>query len=310
MPRSVIISCAITGSLHVPTMSPYLPITPDQIAAESIAAANAGAAIIHLHARNPVDGRPTPSPNTFMQFLPRIHAETDAILNISTGGAPGMNLDDRLAAAELVSPEMASLNVGSMNLALYPVLKKMHSFQHDWERDFLERSRDNIFANTFATIGAILERLGKGHGTRFEFECYDLGHLYNLAHILDEGLYEGPIFVQFVLGVLGGLGAGIDNLVTMVRTAQRLFGDEFEFSVLGAGRHQMPMATTNALLGGNVRVGLEDSFTIGRGELARSNAQQVEKIAHILGELGYDVATPAEARQRLHLKGKNNVALQ
>lgn len=309
MPRSVIITCAITGSLHVPSMSPYLPITPAQIADESIAAARAGAAIIHLHARNPVDGRPTPSPDTFMQFLPRIHAETDAVLNISTGGAPGMSLDDRLAAAELVSPEMASLNVGSMNLALYPALRKIQTFQHPWEREFLERSRDNIFANTFATIGLILERLGKGHGTRFEFECYDLGHLYNLAHIMDEGLYDGPVFIQFVLGVLGGLGAGIDNLLTMVRTAQRLFGEDLEFSVLGAGRHQMPMATTNAMLGGNVRVGLEDSLTIGRSELAESNAQQVAKIARIIGELGYDIATPAEARERLMLKGRAGIRL-
>ncbi|MCO6188411.1 3-keto-5-aminohexanoate cleavage protein [Rhizobium sp. L1K21] len=289
-------------------MSPHLPITPSEIAAESVAAAEAGASIIHLHARNPEDGRPTPSPDVFFEFLPRIKQQTDAILNMSTGGAPGMSMGERLAAAERASPEMASLNMGSLNVGLYPAVKRIKTFEYEWEKQYLEGSRGNIFANTFEMIGEILERLGKGHGTRFEFECYELGHLYNLAHVMDEGLYDGPVFIQFVLGVLGGTAAELDNLLLMVRTAQRLFGNDVEFSVLAAGRNQMPMATHNALLGGNVRVGLEDNLFISRGELATSNAQQVEKIVRILTELGYGIATPNEARARLELKGASQVA--
>jgi uncharacterized protein (DUF849 family) len=307
MSQSVIISCAITGSLHVPSMSPYLPITPDEIARESIAAAEAGAAILHLHARDPENGRPTPSTEVFRQFLPRIKQSTDAVVNISTGGAPGMAMDDRLAASEWASPEMTSLNMGSLNVGLFPAAERIKEFRFDWERGFLEGSRDNVFKNTFQDIEAILERLGKGHGCRFEFECYDVGHLYNLAHFVERKLYEPPLFIQFCLGILGGIGAEVDHLLHMVRTAQRLFGDGFEWSVLAAGRHQMPMATQNILLGGNARVGLEDSLTISRGKLAQSNAEQVSKLAVIIEALGYSVATPTEARERLRLKGSDQV---
>jgi uncharacterized protein (DUF849 family) len=307
MTNSVIITCAITGSLHVPSMSPYLPITPDEIARESIAAAEAGAAILHLHARDPETGCPTPSPDVFRQFLPRIKQSTDAVINISTGGAPGMTMDDRLAASEWASPEMTSLNMGSINVGLFPILDKLNDFRFDWEKPFLEASRDRVFRNTFADIEQILSRLGKGHGCRFEFECYDVAHLYNLAHFLERKLYEPPLFIQFCLGILGGIGAEFDHLLHLVRTAQRLFGDDFEWSVLAAGRHQMPFATQNVLLGGNARVGLEDSLSIGRGKLATSNAQQVVKIKTILTELGYTIATPAEARQRLALKGADQV---
>ena len=307
MIKPVIISCAITGSLHVPSMSPYLPITPDQIAQESIAAAQAGAAILHLHARDPETGKPTASTDVFRQFLPRIKQSTDAIVNISTGGAPGMAMDDRLAASEWASPEMTSLNMGSLNVGLFPAASKIKEYRFDWEHAFLEGSRDNVFKNTFKDIEMILERLGKGHGCRFEFECYDIGHLYNLAHFIERGLYEPPLFIQFCLGILGGIGAEIDHLLHMVRTAQRLFGPDMEWSVLAAGRHQMPMATQNILLGGNARVGLEDSLTIERGQLAHSNAEQVTKLAGIIDSLGYTVATPAQARDRLHLKGADQV---
>ncbi len=307
MSKSVIISCAITGSLHVPSMSPYLPITPDEIARESIAAAEAGAAVLHLHARDPENGRPTPSTDVFRQFLPRIKQSTDAVVNISTGGAPGMTMDERLAASEWASPEMTSLNMGSLNVGLFPAAEKIKEFRFDWERGFLEGSRDNVFKNTFQDIEAILNRLGKGHGCRFEFECYDVGHLYNLAHFVERKLYEPPLFIQFCLGILGGIGAEVDHLLHMVRTAQRLFGDSFEWSVLAAGRHQMPMATQNILLGGNARVGLEDSLTIGRGMLAQSNAEQVAKLVGIIEALGYSVATPTEARERLQLKGTDAV---
>ena len=242
-----------------------------------------------------------------MEFLPRIKQQVNSVLNLSTGGAPGMTMDERLRAAEQTSPEMASLNMGSINIGLFAATNRVKEYKFDWEKPYLEGSKGGVFANTFASIEEILNRLGKGHGTRFEFECYDLGHLYNLAWVMDQKLYEGPLFVQFVLGVLGGAGAEIDNLLLMVRTAQRLFGDQLEWSVLAAGRHQMPMCTHNAMLGGNVRVGLEDSLSISKGELATSNAQQVEKIVRILGELGYGIATPDDARARLALKGASHV---
>lgn len=305
--RNVIVTCAVTGSLHTPSMSPYLPITPTQIADESVAAAKAGASIIHLHARDPESGRPTASADVFMEFLPRIKQQVDAVLNLSTGGAPGMSMDERLAAAELTSPEMASLNMGSINIGLFAGAHRVKEYKHDWEKPFLENTKGGVFANTFESIEEILTRLGKGHGTRFEFECYDLGHLYNLAYVIDQKLYEGPVFIQFVLGVLGGAGAELDNLLHLVRTAQRLFGSDLEWSILAAGRHQMPMCTHNALLGGNARVGLEDNLNIAKGELAQSNAQQVEKIVRILTELGYGIATADEARERLALKGANQV---
>ena len=308
MAKPVIISCAITGSLHTPSMSAHLPITPAQIAAESIAAAQAGAAILHLHARDPIDGRPTASPAVFREFLPQIKAGTDAVINITTGGAPGMTLDERLAASEQASPEMTSLNMGSINIGLFAAAARIEKFRFDWERPYLEGSRDGVFRNTFADIEAIMHRLGKGHGARFEFECYDLGHLYNLAWVMDQKLYEPPLFIQFCLGILGGIGAEMDHLLHLVRTAQRLFGSDIEWSVLAAGRHQMPTATQNILLGGNARVGLEDSLYLERGRLAESNAEQVRKIVRILSELGYTVATPAEARRRLQLKGAAQTA--
>jgi len=308
MPK-VIISCAVTGSIHTPSMSPYLPVTPDQIAEQAIAAAEAGAAILHLHARDPVDGRPAFEPAVYRQFLPRIHAATDAVINITTGGAITMTLDQRLAAALDVSAEMASCNMGSMNFAFFPVLEKMKEFRHDWERPYIEGTRGNIFRNTFADIEQIFERLGRGHGTRFEFECYDVGHLYNLRHFVDRGLVQGPIFLQFVLGVLGGIGPDPENLVHMKHIADKLFGSRYQWSVLGAGRHQMPLVTQAALMGGHVRVGLEDSLSIGRGQLATSNAEQVRKIRGVLEALGLEIATPDEARQMLGLKGRANVRL-
>jgi uncharacterized protein (DUF849 family) len=284
-------------------MSPHLPITPAEIAAESIAAAEAGAAILHLHARDPATGRPTPSTDVFKAFLPQIKQSTGAVVNISTGGAPGMTMDERLAASEWASPEMTSLNMGSMNVGLFPAAARIKEYRFDWEKPFLEGSRDNVFKNTFSDIGTILERLGKGHGSRFEFECYEVGHLYNLAHFVDQKFYDPPLFIQFCVGILGGIGAEIDHLLHMVRTAQRLFGNDFEWSILAAGRHQMPFATHNILMGGNARVGLEDSLMIERGKLATSNAQQVAKLVRIMTELGFVVATPDEARARLNLKG-------
>ncbi len=289
-------------------MSAHLPITPDQIATESIAAAQAGAAILHLHARDPVDGRPTASPAVFREFVPRIKAATDAVINITTGGAPGMTLDERLAAPESMSPEMTSLNMGSINVGLFPAAARIKEFRYEWEKPFLEGSRSGVFRNTFSDIEAIMNRLGKGHGARFEFECYDLGHLHNLAWVIDQKLYEPPLFIQFCLGILGGIGAETDHLLHLVRTAQRLFGNAIEWSVLAAGRHQMPMATQNILLGGNARVGMEDSLYLERGRFATSNAEQVRKIVRILSELGFTVATPAEARQRLQLKGSAQTA--
>ncbi|MGO9360030.1 MAG: 3-keto-5-aminohexanoate cleavage protein, partial [Xanthobacteraceae bacterium] len=282
--NSVIITCAITGSLHTPSMSPYLPITPDEIVAESVAAAEAGASIIHLHARDPKDGRPTADPEVFMQFLPRIKQQTGAVLNITTGGGPGMSLGERLAAAERASPEMTSLNMGSINNGLFAGARRIKDYKFDWERPFLEGGKNSYFENSFSNIETIMKRLGQEHGVRFEFECYDLGHIYNLAYMIEQKLYDGPLFLQFILGILGGVGAEVDNLLLMIRTAQRLFGNDVEWSVLAAGRHQMPMCVHNALIGGNVRVGLEDSLNLGRGELAKSNADQVAKIRRLLEE--------------------------
>ncbi len=305
--NSVIITCAITGSLHTPSMSPYLPITPDEIVAESVAAAEAGASIIHLHARDPKDGRPTADPEVFMQFLPRIKQQTGAVLNITTGGGPGMSLGERLAAAERASPEMTSLNMGSINNGLFAGARRIKDYKFDWERPFLEGGKNSYFENSFSNIETIMKRLGQEHGVRFEFECYDLGHIYNLAYMIEQKLYDGPLFLQFILGILGGVGAEVDNLLLMIRTAQRLFGNDVEWSVLAAGRHQMPMCVHNALIGGNVRVGLEDSLNLGRGELAKSNADQVAKIRRLLEELSFEVATPDEARARLALKGAHQV---
>lgn len=304
----VIISCAVTGSIHTPSMSPHLPITPAEIAASARQAYEAGAAILHLHARDPSNGEPTADPDTFMQFLPQIKQSTDAVVNITTGGAQWMTLDARIAAARRASPEMCSLNMGSMNFALFPMLEKYKDFQHPWEATYLENSRDGIFRNTFKDIQYILHELGEGHGTRFEFECYDIGHLYSLAHFLDRKLVKPPLFVQTVFGILGGIGADIDNLNHARHIADKLFGDDYEWSVMAAGRHQMPFATAGAISGGNVRVGLEDSLYIGKGQLAPSNAAQVSKIRATIESLGLEVATPSEARQRLGLKGSSQTA--
>lgn len=305
--RPVIITCAPTGGIHTPTMSSTLPITPDQIADASIGAARAGASIIHLHARDPETGRPDPNPALFHEFLPRIKGACDAVINVSTGGGLGMTREERLRAATSTSPEMASLNVGSLNFGLFPMLAKYRDWQHDWEPKFLEMTRDFIFRNTFADLEYIVKELGQGHGTRFEFECYDLGHLYNLAWLIEQGWIEPPFFVQMVFGVLGGVGADLDNLMHMHTIADKLFGDSYEWSVLAAGRHQMSFATQAAMLGGNLRVGMEDSLYIGPGELTPSNAAQVDKIRSIVEALGFTVATPDEARRRLALKGSDHV---
>ncbi|WP_422367282.1 3-keto-5-aminohexanoate cleavage protein [Pelagibius sp.] len=303
----VIITCAVTGSIHTPSMSPHLPVTPSEIAEQAIMAAEAGAAILHLHAREPETGLPTADPDVFMGFLPRIKQSTDAVLNITTGGGANMRLDDRLAAPLRAKPEMCSLNMGSMNFGIFPLAKRHNNWQHDWEEGFLESTRDFVFKNTFADIETVLDKLGNGAGTRFEFECYDTGHLQTLAYYLDKGSIRAPVFVQFVLGVLGGIDAHPDQLLHLKHTADRLLGSDYRFSVLAAGRHQMPLGTMGVILGGNVRVGLEDSLTIGRGRLAESNAAQVSKIRRVVEELGFGIATPDEARSALALKGGDQV---
>jgi uncharacterized protein (DUF849 family) len=303
----VIISCAVTGAIHTPTMSDGLPITPDEIAQQSIAAAEAGAAIIHLHARDPKTGEPTPDPGVFMQFLPRIKQSCDAVVNITTGGGLNMTLEERLAAPLKARPEMTSLNMGSMNFGIFPAADKFTTWKHAWEEPYLRKTDDFIFRNTFRDIERILRELGEAHATRFEFECYDIGHLYNLAHFVDRGLFKPPFFVQSIFGILGGIGADLDNLLFARRTADRLFGDDYVWSVLAAGRHQMAFCTNAAMLGGSVRVGLEDSLYLGKGRLAKNNAEQVAKIRRILEDLSLDIATPAEARKMLALKGGDNV---
>ncbi|WP_304308365.1 3-keto-5-aminohexanoate cleavage protein [Pseudacidovorax intermedius] len=308
-PDKVIISCAVTGSVHTPSMSPYLPLTPGDIAQQAIDAAHAGAAILHLHARDPLDGRPSAEPAMFDQFVPRIAAATDAVINITTGGSTRMTLAERLAYPLQAKPEMCSLNMGSMNFSIHPAARRIQEWKHDWERPYIEGMEDLIFRNTFCDIRHILKVLGEDCGTRFEFECYDMGHLYNLAHFVDEGLVKGPLFIQCICGILGGLGPDPENLVAMKATADRLFGrDGYRFSVLGAGRHQMPLLTMGAVLGGHVRVGLEDSLYLAKGQLARSCAEQVRKIRRILEELSLEVASPAEARAMLGLKGREAVA--
>jgi uncharacterized protein (DUF849 family) len=308
MSRKVIITCAITGSIHTPTMSPYLPITPEQIATESIAAAKAGAAILHLHVRNAQDGSPAFEPAIYRQALEPIHAATNAVINITTGGAATMTMDQRLEAALDIAPEMASCNMGTMNFGFFPVAEKISEWKYSWEPKFLEGSRNGFFRNTFSDIEQLFERVARPLGTRFEFECYDIGHLYTLAHFVKRGYVEKP-FIQFVLGVLGGIGADPENLTHMKRIADKLFGSSYQWSVLGAGRHQMPLVTQAALMGGNVRVGLEDSLYLGKGELATSNADQVKLIRNILESLGLEIATPDEARAMLGLKGQAAVQL-
>ena len=304
--RKTIITCAITGAIHTPSMSPHLPVTPEEIAQSAIEAAEAGAAIVHLHARNPDNGRPDQSPEAFGKFLSTIRARSNVVINLTTGGAPSMTVAERVQPAAHFKPELASLNMGSMNFGLFPMLGRFHEFKHEWEPIVLENSRDLVFRNTFKDIEFVLSTL-KDAGTRFEYECYDTAHLYNLAHFLDRKLVTPPLFVQTVFGILGGIGPHPDDVMHMKRTADRLFGDEYVWSVLGAGRNQMPIAATAAAIGGNVRVGLEDSIWAGPGKLATSNAEQVRIARTLIEGLGLSVATPDEARALLSLKGGNAV---
>lgn len=304
--RKVIITCAVTGAIHTPSMSAHLPVTAEQIADDAIAAARAGAAILHLHARDPKDGRPTQDPEFFKPFLARIKAETDAVINITTGGSPHMTVEERMRPATTFKPELASLNMGSMNFGLYTMLDRFKEFKHEWEREHLEKSRDLVFKNTFKDIETIL-RLGNENGTRFEFECYDISHLYNLAHFMDRGLVKSPPFIQSVFGLLGGIGPHPEDLMHMRRTADRLFGKDYQWSILGAGRNQIPLASMGASMGSNVRVGLEDSLWIAPKRLAQSNADQVSQIRQVLEGLNLQIASPDEARATLQLKGAANV---
>jgi len=304
----VIVSCAVTGSIHVPSQSPHLPITPEQIAESAVGAAQAGAAILHLHARDPETGRPSPDPELFARFLPAIKSRCNAVINITTGGGHGMTVEERTRAASTFKPELCSLNMGSMNFGLFPVLGRVKDFKHSWEPEYLEMTRDFIFRNTYADIEMIVRTLG-AEGTRFEFECYDVGHLYNLAHFLERGIVEPPLFVQTIFGILGGIGPEPENLLHMKAVADRLFGEEYYWSILGAGRHQTNLVTIGAILGGSVRVGLEDSIYLAKGRLAESNADQVAKIIRILNELSLEMATPDEARAMLALKGPAATAI-
>jgi len=303
----LIITCAVTGSIHTPSMSPYLPVTPEEIAQAAIGAVEAGAAIVHLHARNPKDGSPSQDPELFRQFLPKIKAACDGVVNLTTGGAPTMSIEERLQPALRLKPEVASLNMGSMNFGLYEMLGRYKEFQHAWEKPYLAGSDDRIFKNSFKDIAFILQSCAD-NDTRFEIECYDIGHLYTAAHFLERRLVKPPLFIQSVFGIRGGIGPHPEDVLHMKRTADRLFGDAYYWSVLGAGRNQMFIAAMSAVMGGNVRVGLEDSLWMGRGQLAKSNAEQVAKARRILEELGLSIAAPNEAREMLKLKGGRNVA--
>jgi uncharacterized protein (DUF849 family) len=305
--RKVVITCAVTGAIHTPSMSPHLPVTPDEIIADSLAAAEAGAAILHLHARNPETGRPDQTPEAFARFLPRIKQQTNAVVNITSGGSPFMKVEERVKPAEVFKPEVASLNMGSINFGLFHLLDRYKEFKHPWEKEFLESTRDLVFRNSFKDIEYIL-RTCSGNNTRFEFECYDIAHLYNLKHFLDRGLVKPPLFVQSVFGILGGIGTHPEDVMQMKRTADRLFGDQYRWSVLGAGSAQMRIAAMAAAMGGNVRVGLEDSLWAGPGRLATSNAEQVRIARTIIEGLGLAIATPDEARDILALKGADQVA--
>lgn len=305
--KKVIITCAITGAIHTPTMSDALPYTTEDIAQQAIDAADAGAAVLHLHARHPNDGSVSLDPEHFMAFLPKIKAKTDAVINISTGGSLVTTIDDRMAPAKRASPEMCSLNMGSMNFSFHPLADKYTDWKHDWEEAYVRNSDGYIFRNTFADIAKVAKELGGDHKIKFEHECYDVGHLYNLKFCMASGLFKAPVFIQFIFGILGGIGADIDNLIFMKRTADRLFGDDYQWSVLGAGASQMQLAATAASMGGNVRVGLEDSLFIERGKLAASNAEQVAKVRSIIENLGLEIATPDEAREMLALKGADAV---
>ena len=307
MAQKVILTCAITGSIHTPSMSPHLPVTPDQIATSAIEAAEAGASILHLHARNPEDGRPSADIKVFRQFLPRIKNATDAVINLTTGGSSQMTVEQRLCAPAELAPEMCSLNMGSVNFGLFPMKDRYSGWKHDWEESFLDNTRDTVFKNTFHDIETVFRMLGEEAGARFECECYDVGHIQTIAYYLQQEQIKPPVFLQFVMGVLGGIDASPHSLMMMKDTADRLLGDGFRFSTLAAGRQQMSLGTMSAILGGNVRVGLEDSLMIGRGKLATSNAQQVAKIRRVLEELGHEIATPDEVRAMLDLKGADKV---
>jgi uncharacterized protein (DUF849 family) len=304
--NKVIITCAVTGSIHTPSMSPYLPVTAQEIADAAVGAAEAGAAIVHLHARNSADGRPDQTPEAFEPFLQTIKQRSNCVVNITTGGAATMTVEERVRPAATFRPEVASLNMGSMNFGLYPMLERFKTFKQDWERPYLEGSRDRIFRNSFGDIEYILSTCAE-NGTRFEIECYDIGHLYTLAHFADRGLIQPPFFVQSVFGILGGIGTHPEDVAHMKRTADRLFGSNYHWSVLGAGRYQLPIATMAIAMGGNIRVGLEDSLWVGKGQLAKSNAEQVGRARQIIEGLGAKVATPDEAREILGLKGGDKV---
>jgi uncharacterized protein (DUF849 family) len=304
--QKIIITCAVTGSIHTPSMSPYLPVTAQEIADAALGAADAGAAIVHLHARNPVDGRPDQSPEAFEPFLRVIKQRSDVVVNLTTGGSPYMSVQERVRPAEIWRPEVASLNMGSMNFGLFPMLKRYSDFKYDWERPMLEGSHDLVFRNSYQDIRYALDTLN-ATGTRYEFECYDTSHLYNLHYFYTEGLVRAPLFIQTVFGLMGGIGAHPDDVMHMKRTADRLFGDAYRWSVLGAGKSQMQVAAMGAAMGGNVRVGLEDSLWLGPGQLAETNAAQVTQLRKIIEGLGLEVATPAEARDILALKGGENV---
>lgn len=304
--RKVIITCAVTGAIHTPSMSPHLPVTPEEIAEAGIAAAEAGASILHLHARDPDNGKPTQDPAVFERFLPRIKKATNAVINLTTGGSPHMTVEERMRPAMEFKPELASMNMGSMNFGLFPMLNRYENLKHEWEHAHLENSRDLVFKNTFADIEKAMT-LGAEHGTRFECECYDIGHLYNLRNLMDRGIIGGKVFVQSVFGILGGIGPHPEDVMHMRRTANRLFGDGYEWSVLGAGGNQMRIAAQAAAIGGHVRVGLEDSLWLSPGKLAESNAAQVAKVREILEGLSFEVATPDEAREILQLKGADQV---
>ncbi|CTQ59844.1 3-keto-5-aminohexanoate cleavage protein [Roseibium album] len=306
--KKTIITCAITGAIHTPTMSEALPFTAEDIADQAIEAAKAGASILHLHARNPENGSVSIAPDHFKAFLPVIKQATDAVVNVSTGGSLVNTMEERIAPAKWASPEMCSLNMGSMNFSFHPIADRIKEFRYDWEEAYIRNSEGYIFRNTFADIRFVANELGGTHGVKFEHECYDVGHLYNLKFCMDAGLFKAPVFIQFIFGILGGIGPDIDNLIFMKRTADRLFGDDYQWSVLGAGGAQMPFATTASQMGGNLRVGLEDSLMIARGQLAKSNAEQVTKIRRIVEDLGCEVATPDEAREMLYLKGGDRVA--
>lgn len=305
-PRKVIITCAVTGAIHTPSMSPYLPVTPEEIADAAVGAAEAGAAVVHLHARDPQNGKPDQSPEAFMKFLPQIKQRTNAVINLTSGGAPYMTVQERVKPAATLKPEVASLNMGSMNFGLFPMLNRFKEFKHDWERAALEGSRNLVFKNTYEDIEYILTTCSENR-TRFEFECYDTSHLYNLAYFLERGLVKPPLFIQTVFGILGGIGPHAEDVMHMKRTADRLFGDQYRWSVLGAGRNQMPIAAIAAAMGSNVRVGLEDSLWDGPGKLAKTNADQVTRARTIIEALGLEIASADEAREILELKGGDQV---